>query len=70
MRAASRRESGALRFDLLQSTERANHETLAEAWESEAARRAHEVSAAARAFRRGLGPLLGALYDDRLYRGV
>ena len=63
---ASRREAGVLRFDLLQSTERPNHQTLVEAWENEEARRAHETAAAARAFRAGLGPLLGALYDDRL----
>ena len=66
---ASRMDKGALRFDLLQGlAPRKNHQTLAESWASESDFLAHQRSAHAIAFRDKLGPLLGALYDQRLYR--
>ena len=65
----SRGDAGAIRFDLLQGLlPRRNHQTLAEAWKSEADFRTHQASPHARAFRDELGPLLGALYDQRFYR--
>lgn len=67
----SRTDKGAARFDLLQGiAPRKNHQTLAEAWASEADFRAHQASAHAIEFRDRLGPLLGALYDQRLYKLV
>lgn len=69
--AKSREDKGLLRFDLLQGlAPRLNHETLAEAWTSEAAFRDHQAAAHAVEFRDKLGPLLGALYDQRLYRAL
>ena len=62
-------QAGAMRFDILQgAAPKRNHLTLAEAWSSEAAFRAHQNSAAAVEFRDRLGPILGALYDQRLYK--
>jgi quinol monooxygenase YgiN len=71
--------AGVLRFDVLQGlltlneeqmgkiANRKNHMTLAEAWTGEADFLSHERSAETIAFRNQLGPLLGALYDQRLY---
>ena len=67
----SRTDKGAARFDLLQGlAPRKNHQTLAESWASEADFRAHQASVHAIEFRDRLGPLLGALYDQRLYKLV
>ena len=67
---ASRMESGAIAFDVLQQTSRKNHFTVFECWRTHGAFDAHASGAAARAFRLQLGPMLGALYDQRLYRLV
>jgi quinol monooxygenase YgiN len=65
----TRADKGMLRFDLLQGVlPRKNHQTLAESWASEADFSAHQVSAHAIEFRDRLGPLLGALYDQRIYK--
>jgi len=64
----SRAEKGALRVDLLQAlAPKRNHQTLAETWASERDFAAHQASAHAIEFRDKLGPLLGALYDQRVY---
>ena len=64
---ASRKESGNLRFDILQQDGRANHLPLVEAWRDAGAQRAHAMAEHTRAFRAKLVPLQGALYDERLY---
>jgi quinol monooxygenase YgiN len=64
---ASRKESGNLRFDVLQQEGRANHLPLVEAWRDAGAQRAHAMAEHTRAFRAKLVPLQGALYDERLY---
>ena len=64
---ASRKESGNLRFDVLQQDGRANHLPLVEAWRDAGAQRAHAMAEHTRAFRAKLVPLQGALYDERLY---
>ena len=81
----SRGDEGVLRFEFLQGLptpgeqllgakskvkDRKNHMTLAEAWESEADFYAHQRSAHAIEFRNRVGPLLGAQYDQRLYKLV
>jgi quinol monooxygenase YgiN len=66
----SRREAGAFRFDAIQSSSRPNHFTLIESWASEQDRRAHAAAEHTRAFRRGLNPMLGALYDQRIYKRI
>ena len=64
---ASRKESGNLRFDVLQQEGRLNHLPLVEAWRDAGAQRGHAMAEHTRAFRAKLVPLQGALYDERLY---
>ncbi len=67
---ASRKESGNLRFDVLQQKTRANHFTVVEVWRDQKAADAHELAPHTRQFRATLVPLTGALYDQRWYRGL
>ena len=67
---ASRKDSGAVRFDVLQQSSRKNHFTVVEAWRDMKAFEAHQASAAGLEFRAKLGTMLGALYDQRLYKQV
>jgi quinol monooxygenase YgiN len=67
---ASRKESGNLRFDVLQQEGRLNHVPLVEAWHDAGAQCAHAMAEHTRAFRARLVPLQGALYDERLYTAI
>jgi quinol monooxygenase YgiN len=67
---ASRKESGNLRFDVQQQANRVNHFTVVEAWADQKAYEAHILAPHTRQFREALGPMLGALYDERLYRAL
>jgi quinol monooxygenase YgiN len=64
---ASRGTAGNLGFDALVQASRLNHLTLVEAWTDAAAREAHSAATPTRSFRTALGPMSGALYDERLY---
>lgn len=66
----ARTEPGDLWFDVLQQANRPNHFTLVEAWRDRAAFDTHTDAAPTREFRSKLKPLQGALYDERLYRGL
>ncbi len=67
----SRTEKGALNFDVIQCLLPCrNHYTLSEGWASEADFLAHERSAQALEFRRKIAPLLGALYDHRIFKAA
>lgn len=68
--AASRKENGNLRFDVLQQDGRANHLPLVEAWRDAQAQSTHAMAEHTRAFRAKLVTLQGALYDERLYRSI
>jgi quinol monooxygenase YgiN len=63
----SRGTAGNVRFDALVQASRLNHLTLVEAWTDAAAREAHSAANPTRSFRTALGPMSGALYDERLY---
>lgn len=65
---AGRGASGNLRFDAWIQTARPNHMTLVEFWASPAAFDAWSAGTTMRAFRTALGPMSGALFDQRLYR--
>jgi quinol monooxygenase YgiN len=67
---ASRRDRGMLRFDVLQMAARTNHFTVVEAWAGQTNFDAHKAAVHTRTFRDRIGPLLGALYDERIYRLV
>lgn len=64
---ASRGTTGNSRFDALIQTGRPNHLTLVEGWTDGAAQEAHSARASTRSFRMAVGPMNGALYDERLY---
>jgi quinol monooxygenase YgiN len=67
---ASRNESGNLRFEVGQQANRPNHFTVVELWADQGAYEAHAATAHTRQFREKLGPMVGALYDERLYKPV
>jgi len=67
---ASRKDPGNARFEVVQQTSRPNHFTVFEAWKDRKAYDARGSAAPQRAFRDKLGPMLGALYDERLYRAI
>ena len=67
---ASRKESGNLRFEVHQQANRVNHFTVVEAWADQKTYEAHILATHTRHFRDALGPMLGALYDERLYRAL
>ena len=66
----SRKGGGSQRFEVVQQTSRPNHFTVVEAWKDKKAYDASRSADAQRAFRDKLGPMLGALYDERLYQNL
>jgi len=60
-------KAGNVRFDALVQASRLNHLTLVEAWTDAPAREAHSAAIPTKSFRSTLGPMSGALYDERLY---
>jgi quinol monooxygenase YgiN len=68
--AAARAEAGNLRFDVMQHTMRANHFTVVETWQSQAALDAHVAAAHTRQYRDELQPLTGSPLDERVYKAV
>jgi quinol monooxygenase YgiN len=65
-----RKEPGAERFEIWQQANRLNHFTVNEVWKDEAAYETHLTAPTTRAFREKIGPMLGALYDARVYKAV
>lgn len=65
---ASRQEVGAREIGLIVQDGRRNHMTLVEVWSSAAAHEAHITSATTMRARNEMQALIGALYDERLYR--
>jgi len=59
-----------VRFVVAQQTGRPNYFTVSEIWADRTSFDAHQAAAQTRHFRDGLGPMLGALYDQRIYRAV
>jgi quinol monooxygenase YgiN len=68
--AESRKGGGNQRFDVWQQTSRPNHFTVVETWKDHKAYDARGSAPPQRTFRDKLGPMLGALYDERLYRAI
>jgi quinol monooxygenase YgiN len=65
---AGRKESGNLRFDVLQNGKRLNHFTIVEIWQTQEALDAHAVSAVTREYRDTIQPVLGSPFDERLFK--
>ena len=66
----TRKEPNAERFEAWQQNNRANHFTVTETWKNRAAHDAHIATASTKEFREKLGPMSGALYDERLYKSL
>jgi quinol monooxygenase YgiN len=60
--------TGNRRFDALTQTSRQNHMTVVETWDGMADKNAWISTVDARAFREGLHPMNGSLYDERAYK--
>ena len=67
---ASRKDAGNQRFEVQQQASRPNHFTVVEAWADQKAYEGHVQAAHTRQFRDKLGPMSGALYDERLFKPV
>lgn len=65
---AARAEPGNVRFEVVQQNTRPNHFTIVEIWPDAKAVEAHAMTAATRRFRDALGPMSGALYDERFFK--
>lgn len=62
-------DPGHLRFDIYQQNEpRMNHFTIFAVWDSQRAFDAYGNTSHSLQFRKAISPLLGALYDERLYK--
>jgi len=66
----SRKDATNLRFEVVQQTSRPNHFTVIEAWKGQKGYDARIGAPPQLTFREKLGPMLGALYDERIYQGV
>ena len=66
----TRKEPNAESFEAWQQNNRANHFTVTEIWKNRAAHDGHVAAATTKEFREKLGPMSGALYDERLYRSL
>jgi len=66
----TRKEPSSLQFEAWQQNNRGNHFTVTEIWKDRAAIDGHITTAATREFREKLGPMSGALYDERLYKSL
>jgi len=67
---ASRPSPGNVRYEVVQQTNRPNHFTVVEVWKDARAVETHAMAEATRRFRDALGPMSGALYDERMFRAV
>jgi len=66
----TRTDRASVRFEAWQQNNRANHFTVTEIWTDRAAIDGHVAAPRTRDFRNRLGPMSGALYDERLYRSL
>jgi quinol monooxygenase YgiN len=67
---ASRKEPGAMRFEVFQQSNRPNHFTVVEMWKGQKEYIGHITAAHTRKFRSELTPMTGALYDERLHKSL
>ena len=66
----SRKEAGAVRFEVFQQMSRPNHFSVVEIWKDRNAYDAHITAEHTKKFREQLTPMSGALYDERLYKAL
>ena len=68
--AASRKEAGSQRYDVLQRVDRPNQFAILEAWTDLKAAEAHTGGAVLKQFKDKLAPLRASFYDERPSNGV
>ena len=68
--ADSRRDQGAVRFEVLREPSRPNHFTIVAVWQNQAAFEKHLAADHTRTFRGKLQPLLGSPFDERLHQSL
>lgn len=66
--AATVKEPGCIRFEVLQQADKANHFTTVGVWRNQKAFDEHEAAAHTRAFREKIQPMMGSPFDERLHR--
>jgi quinol monooxygenase YgiN len=66
--ADTRKETGALRAEVLIQISRPNHFTIVEVWQDKQAYDAHEAAAHTKKFREEIMPFLGSPFDERLHQ--
>ncbi|HUB98015.1 MAG TPA: antibiotic biosynthesis monooxygenase [Stellaceae bacterium] len=71
MAADTAKDPGNLRYDVFQQAPPVlNHFNVFAIWQSREALAAHEMTAHRQQFRDTLAPMLGALYDERIYKPI
>jgi quinol monooxygenase YgiN len=66
----TRKEPSSVRLEVWQQNNRSNHFTVSGVWKNREAVDSHIVTAPTKEFREKLGPLTGALFDDRIYTSI
>jgi len=64
----SRKDPGNVRYDIVHQKDRTNHFTTIGVWADQKADDGHQLAPHTMAYRAKIGPMLGALYDQRWYR--
>lgn len=64
----TRAEAGNVRFDVVHQRDRTNHFSVIAVWSDQKSDDAHQLAAHTKEFRSQITPLLGALYDQRVYK--
>src|SRR5262249_12432324 len=68
--AASQRQDGNLRFELLQRTDRPSHFAILEAWTDQKTFDTHAAADSTKQFREKIAPHLSSGYDERPHGGL
>jgi quinol monooxygenase YgiN len=68
--AASRKEAGVTRFEILQRIDRPHHFAILEVWKDQGSQAAHAAAAHTKAFRDKLQGIASAPYDERPHTGL
>jgi quinol monooxygenase YgiN len=68
--AASKKDTGFVRFEFMRDVSRPNHFAIVEVWQSRQAYEAHLTQTHVKKFRETIQPWMGSPFDERLYNLV
>lgn len=68
--AASKKDTGFVRYEFMRDVSRANHFAIVEVWQSRQAYEAHLTQPHVKKFRETIQPWTGSPFDERLYNLV